>query len=230
MSSTIHPITSYLKPKKVFHAIRRRVEIPLFTCIDVLFDAMYNITTHSGRIIPRSDNVDPAFQDDAGYEPMSYFALQRLLKQVLVVPGEVLVDIGCGRGRVVCMFARRHSIAKCVGVEYHQEYAETARKNAAKLRGRQTPIYILEGNAAEQNYDDATLVFLFNPFGEVTMRRTIQQIGMSLKRRPRPLRLVYVNPQHEAILEEQSWLVKAKTFRIPYRLLQSGTTCIWQSI
>jgi tRNA G46 methylase TrmB len=165
MPSTIQPITSYLKPRKVFYAIRRRVEIPLFTCIDVLFDAIYNITTHSGRISARSDNVDPAFQDDAGYEPMSYFALQRLLKQLLIVPGEVFVDIGCGRGRVVCVFARQRAIAKCVGVEYQVEYAKTAQKNAAKLRGRKAPICIVEGNAAEQNYDDATLIFLFNPFG-----------------------------------------------------------------
>jgi SAM-dependent methyltransferase len=214
---------TYLRPKKVLHAITRRLETHLLTFIDLWFDTRYNITT-------RSDNFEPAFEDDGGYDPMSYSGLKRILKKVPIVPGEVLADIGCGRGRVVCVFGRQRGVAQCLGVEYHSGHAETARQNAVNLRGRQASIRILEGDAAKQNYDDVTLAFLFNPFGAATMRRTIRQIEISLERHPRSLRLVYVNPKHETVLEEQPWLVKIDTFHIPYRVFQSLRTSLWRSI
>lgn len=222
MPTIVQRTAPYLKPKKLLRAITRRVERSLLICLDSWFDGRYNIAT-------RSDNFDPAFHDDAGYDPMSYTGLKCILKKVPIFPGEVLADIGCGRGRVVCVFARQRGIAQCLGVEYHPSHAKTAQQNAVNLRGRLAQIHIVEGNAAEQSYDGVTLVFLFNPFGEATMRRTIQKIGTSLERHKRPLRLIYVNPEHETIFEEQPWLVKVETFRIPYRVFQSLRTSLWRS-
>lgn len=96
------------------------------------------------------------------------------------------------------------------------------------------PITIIQGDAGEQSYNDITLVFLYNPFGEATMRRTVQRIGLSFHQRPRPMKLVCVNPEHENVLAEQPWLSKIDSFflltRIHSALPNSSlATSVWRS-
>jgi len=90
--------------------------------------------------------------------------------------------------------------------------------------GRLLPI---EGNAAEQTYDGMTLILLFDPSGEATMRRTIERIGASLLSDPQPIRVAYVNPKYEHVLAEQPWLAGTDAFEIPNRVHRSLPTSVW---
>jgi len=87
----------------------------------------------------------------------------------------------------------------------------------------------IQGDAAEQHYDGATLILLFNPFGETTMRKTMQSIEASLRRTPRPLRVLYVNPKYDKVLDEQPWLAKIAAFQIPNRIHRSLPSSLWHS-
>ena len=46
------------------------------------------------------------------------------------------------------------------------------------------------------------LAFLFNPFGAPVMRRLLAAWRLQLEARPRPLDLLYVNNEQEAVLEK----------------------------
>lgn len=61
----------------------------------------------------------------------------------------------------------------------------------------------MTGGAGEFSVpDDVTVVFLFNPFGEETLRRALTNLRASVARKPRPLRILYFAPvHHEAVLE-----------------------------
>jgi len=222
MDTVIQQVTNNLKRYEMVRKAGRGAERYLLNGIETVLDFRYNIHT-------RSNDVNPAFQDDEGYDPISYPGLKCIQEKVGIAEGEVLVDIGCGRGRAICLFSRLPAVARCIGIEYHLGHARIAQKNAHNVRGGVAPITVIHGDAAEQSYDDTTLIFLFNPFGEATMRRTIDRIGLSLQERPRPIRLVYVNPKHENVLAEQPWLTKIDSFFIPNRIHRSLPTSLWRA-
>ena len=43
------------------------------------------------------------------------------------LPADTVIDIGCGMGRALCLFARRN-VRKCIGIEYDPGFAERARE------------------------------------------------------------------------------------------------------
>jgi predicted RNA methylase len=190
--------------------------------VEALYDFRFNIRT-------RSDDLSPAFRDDEGYDPISYPALEYIRTRVGFVPGEVFVDIGCGQGRAVCGFSQMAAVARCIGIEYHSGHARISRRNAERVRARIAAIDIIAGDASEQDYDGATFIFMYNPFGEATMRSTMQCVEDSLRRNPRTLRILYVNPKYENVLEDQPWLAKVKSLQIPNRLHRSLPSSLWLS-
>lgn len=141
------------------------------------------------------------------YEPAQYYVIRRIFDQLRLAPHDVVVDVGSGKGRVVCMAAHL-PIKKSIGVEYSSELNRIAESNKQRMRGQIAPIEIWEGWAQDYRYDDATVVMLFNPFGERIMRQLMEVLQQSMQRRPRPLRLVYTAPTCQHVFEEQSWLRK----------------------
>jgi precorrin-6B methylase 2 len=89
------------------------------------------------------------------------------MKPVRIADHDVVMDIGCGMGRVLCVFARRR-LKKCIGIEFSGELAGIAERNARALRGRRAPIEIRIGDAAEADYTEGTIFWIYNPFGERT--------------------------------------------------------------
>jgi hypothetical protein len=215
-------IVRRLKRSGALREAGRKGELYLLNRIETLYDLRYRIRT-------RSDDFDPAFTDDEGYDPISYPGLDYIRKQVGFLPGEVFVDIGCGRGRALCVFAREPAIARCVGIEYHAGHAQIAKRNAQTVRAKVAAIDVIHGDAAEQDYDSTTLIFMYNPFGEATMRKTMERIGWSLQTTPRSLRILYVNPKYENVLAEQPWLTKTGSLDIPNRVHRSLPSSLWRS-
>jgi SAM-dependent methyltransferase len=150
------------------------------------------------------DDVGLGHPERRGYEPSTWFDLWRVLRTTRVRPGDVLLDVGCGKGRVLCVAARR-PFARVEGVEISGELAEAARANLAGL-GRRTRAHrtlVVTADATEYVVpDDVTHIYLFNSFGGEILRTVMGNIRASLARRPRRVRLYYSNPLfEEAILE-----------------------------
>src|SRR5262245_1268993 len=129
--------------------VRCRNELRLV--MDRLIDWRWRIDTHTGSST-LSDRVGK-FADAAQNLPVSYYLLFGLVGRTVFKPDDVFYDIGCGAGRVLCYVARRR-ISKVVGIELSPAFADEARKNAATLRGRISPIEVRCGDAAEMDYSD----------------------------------------------------------------------------
>ncbi len=155
------------------------------------------------------------FSDAGEYEPCDYPFLIRCLNVLELRPDDVVFDIGCGMGRALCLLARRR-IARCVGIELCADLAAKARANLQSLRGAQSPAEVQIVDAAFADYTDATAFYLFNPFGDDTMRAMIERIRQSMEVNPRPLRMIYLNPFHEHILEESGWMKRVREVRVPW--------------
>lgn len=169
--------------------VRRRGLTIISDVAQRIEDGRLGIDTHVP--IPR-EKPDEALAHTR-YEPVRYDALRLILAHLDLSQDDVVYDVGCGLGRVMCVFARR-AVRQVVGVELDPALARAARKNVAACRGARAQVRVIEGDATAQDYDEASVVFLYHPFYEPVMGRFLRRLKASLERRPRPLTIVYCNP------------------------------------
>jgi predicted RNA methylase len=189
-------------------------------------DWWYGIETSASRI----DREEQTYGDASPYEPLRYAAVHIILREISLRTDDVFFDVGCGKGRIVCLFAR-HRLKRCVGIEYVPSLAAVALANSRRARGLQTPIEIRVQDASLADYADATIVFFYNPFGAERMRRCLARIHESLSMGPRRMRIIYANPiAEQAFHDSADWLKPVKSFPVPYRRRRDpSTVSVWES-
>lgn len=158
----------------------------------------------------RSD-AECEHRDNHAYATPDYYYVRKIVNRLAPRDSDVVYDIGSGMGRFLCVMGRK-KVKKCVGLEVLPELCEASRANAARLRGRQSPIEIRCEDASRADVSDGTIYFLFNPFGPKTMADVLSNIEASLARNPRPLQIVSYNDRCRDVFEARSWLRPAYSF------------------
>lgn len=101
-----------------------------------------------------------------------------MIRLVQLIADDVVFDIGCGKGRAICHFAQQR-VRKVVGIEISEQLCEIARTNARRLRNRRSPVEIINADAAIADVSEGTIYYMFNPFGEETLRDVLKNIETS---------------------------------------------------
>ena len=109
----------------------------------------------------------------------SYAAVRHLFRG-RVKPCDVLVDVGCGKGRVINSWLADGYSNRMIGVELDAEIAASTR---ARLRHFQN-VSIVCGDIVANFPDDGTLFYLFNPFDAPVMMRFKDRLKQSVSRSP----------------------------------------------
>jgi SAM-dependent methyltransferase len=149
--------------------------------------------------IDTGGHVEVNRPDANRYSTFAYSSILKILGNMHLRPDDVFIDIGCGKGRVVCCAATL-SLRKVMGIDIDEGLCETARLNAARARGRASPIEIIHSGAQDFDYRDCTAFFLFNSFGAATLKMVLDSIEQSLRGNPRSIRFAYVNPFFDELL------------------------------
>jgi SAM-dependent methyltransferase len=114
-----------------------------------------------------------------------YEDLERVFAGVEVGPEDVIVDVGCGKGRSLNWLLRRFPDNRIVGIEIDPElYKATARR----LR-RRSNVRVVCGDATQLLPSDGSVFYLFNPFDAEVMDR----FAAALLARGRRATIVYYN-------------------------------------
>lgn len=163
---------------------------------DAVWDQRLGVQTF-GFIPDVGDTTDADWQGH--YSPTPYRDVFAVLKHAGLTAEDVVVDLGCGLGRVV-FAANRLGARRAVGVEIdpklHRQCLDSIR------HGGYTADRVEFVCTPAQNFwhDDTTVLFMFHPFGSGTLRSVIEGLDAALDARPRPLRLIYVNPVHDDVI------------------------------
>ncbi|GAB2813589.1 hypothetical protein GCM10022221_09140 [Actinocorallia aurea] len=143
--------------------------------------------------------------DGTHYATMSYTAVRRILEALELGPDDVLGDLGSGLGRVLCCAARL-PVREVIGFEVNDALTEAALANAARLRDRKAPVSVRRGPCEDADFAGITAFFLFDPFGERTLRAVLDRIEeQAPKTSPR---FAYANPGHAHVFAERPWLAE----------------------
>jgi SAM-dependent methyltransferase len=95
--------------------------------------------------------------DAVHYATINYSAIHNVLRRLQLQQSDTFVDIGCGKGRVLCC-AARHRCNEVIGIEYDEKFCAEARANSLQLRRRKAPISVHHGNAEQFDYSRATVL------------------------------------------------------------------------
>ncbi len=128
------------------------------------------------------------------YAPSPWHILPRALRAVGASDGDVLVDYGCGKGRIVHQ-AARWPLKRVIGVEISPELASVAQSMVARHRHkyRCRSVEIVVSNAARfQVPDDVTIAYFFAPFHGETLDAVLRNLVASIDRRLRTVHLICV--------------------------------------
>ncbi|MDP1676407.1 MAG: methyltransferase domain-containing protein [Bacteroidota bacterium] len=153
--------------------------------------------------------VDTADDEHIHYGTVPYRTINTILDHLQLTHSDVFVDLGCGKGRVLCCAAMR-SIEKSIGVECSPSLSSIAQHNADVLRFHHSPIAVLTMEAQQFDYSVGTVYYLFHPFGPETLSTVLEQLRSGVERIPRSVRIVYVNPVHNNVLKDCSWLIETE--------------------
>lgn len=164
---------------------------------DRYWEARLNVQTRGGAPSPHPD------ANHYGY--LAYHTYFSIFDRLDLKPSDVVVDLGCGKGRVVCT-AATYNIRAAVGIEIDQPLCDLARENGARMRRRRAAVQFLCESAVDYDYDNASVIVMFHPFGADTMREVLAKWQASLERRPRTFRVVYGNPILSPMLAAKPWL------------------------
>ena len=167
----------------------------------------------SAAVIDRLLNVDTAERvdlaelgldaaDRVDYEAGGWRDLRRVLRPTEILPGEVFLDLGSGKGRIV-LSAARFPFRRIIGVELSERLTAIARRNVAtcRLRPRDVDIELVIADVlAYRIPDEVSVVYMFNPFGGAIFESVIAQLIASVDRRPREVRVILRNVGHDRLM------------------------------
>ena len=173
---------------------------------EALWEKKLNISTSAA-------NFEKDDANHSRYEPTSYAVLERLAESRWLNKDNVLIDYGCGKGRVG--FYLNHVLGlRTVGVEYNPEIYAAAMKNLDSRFGKKPEncgVSFVCESAENHDIKEADSFYFFNPFSEKILKTVLAKIIASYFENPRPMLLFfyYATDKHIDCLMSESALTPA---------------------
>ena len=147
--------------------------------------------------IDNLEELDSKHLDNATiYMPAIYPLLEMIFEKVNVESLNHLLDIGCGKGRAICVAAAK-GCKKVSGIDFSKELCLDALNNLTATQQNHPTLQAKVINSDAYTYQipaDVDCIFLFNPFDDYLMMGVVKNIEQSLRQNPRPIKIIYANP------------------------------------
>ena len=130
------------------------------------------------------------------YEPTPYSVLERLVSSGFFGEKDVVLDYGCGKGRVGFYLSYRTK-ARVLGIEYDDRIYESALENRKTTISRRKPDFILTAAEEYPVPEDVNRCYFFNPFSAEILHKVMARILESWYAHPREIYLFFYYPSDE---------------------------------
>lgn len=165
------------------------------------------------------------------YMPVAYKMLEILFNKIRLRNYKHFLDIGCGKGRALCV-AAYFGVEKITGIDFYPELCRQAQENLKLVKEIIPEIRYEVCVTDARSYDipaDTDCLFFFNPFNETVMQTLAGKIVINLKQHPRKLTVLYVNPLHKDVFLNHGFteIFSVKKLKLLEAVvLESGTTIL----
>ena len=132
------------------------------------------------------------------YEPTPYRVLERLADSGFFGRDDVLLDYGCGKGRVGFFLSYRTSV-KTIGIEYDRRICQDALENQKSAVSGAKADFVLTGAEAYAVPPEVSRCYFFNPFSVELLHKVMARILESYYEHPRNVFLFFYYPSDDYI-------------------------------
>uniref|UniRef100_UPI0040567928 class I SAM-dependent methyltransferase n=1 Tax=Acetatifactor sp. TaxID=1872090 RepID=UPI0040567928 len=132
------------------------------------------------------------------YEPTPYSVLMRLANSGFIRKRDVVLDYGCGKGRVD-FFLSYQTKANTIGIEYDERIYQSALENQKTAVSRTRTEFVLARAEEYEVSDEVNRCYFFNPFSVELLRKVMARIIESYYEKPREVFLFFYYPSEEYI-------------------------------
>jgi SAM-dependent methyltransferase len=132
------------------------------------------------------------------YEPTPYNVLERLAGTGLFGKGDVVLDYGCGKGRVG-FFLSYQTKAEAIGIEYDEDIYQSALENRKTAIQKAKTDFVLTRAEEYEVPPEVNRCYFFNPFSVEVLRSVMAKILESYYCSPREILLFCYYPSDEYI-------------------------------
>ena len=180
---------------------------------DAEYDWDYRVNTTSGAVAWRDRLLGILHSPYQPTEPTLFREMIATLQQNadLDLSQLTFIDLGSGKGRTLLM-ASDYPFRRIVGVELLPTLHQIAQENLTHYKNSSQQCFALQTQCTDATAfvfpEEPLLLYLFNPFPESGLRKTIQNLENSLRGHPRATFVLYHNPLLEHVLSEQNFLKK----------------------
>ncbi len=121
-----------------------------------------------------------------------------------IKPSDILVDIGCGKGRVINWWLQHGYRKRIVGIELDDQIAA----ETCKRLNRHKNVTTIAGDAIQNIPADGTLSYLYNPFTTRTISAFKNRL-MGISDKPDNIMILYYNCKHVDVFQnDPAWTVE----------------------
>lgn len=132
------------------------------------------------------------------YEPTPYSVLERLASSGWIRQGDVVLDYGCGKGRVDFFLSYRTK-ARTIGIEYDDGIYHSALENQKIAAPKAKAEFVLANGEGYSVPGVVNRCYFFNPFSAEILRKVMARILESYYENPREMLLFFYYPSDEYI-------------------------------
>ncbi|HYO51739.1 class I SAM-dependent methyltransferase [Archangium sp.] len=144
-------------------------------------------------------------------ESTSYIVLSYLFRRFPIAADDVLVDVGCGRGRVLRWWLSRGLRNRMFGLEINSSIAAEAQQLVSSFPNAK----VITGDALEHLPEDGTIFYLFNPFHEQGVVALKEKLAHRANPH-RPVRIIYHTACFAHVFQnDPRWDVRIERLPLP---------------
>ena len=132
------------------------------------------------------------------YEPTPYCVLERLADSGLFGEEDVVLDYGCGKGRVGFFLSHRTK-ANSIGIEYDEHIYDAAMENRRSTVSQIKPTFLLTRAEEYEVPLDVNRCYFFNPFSVEILHKVLARNLESWYENPREIFLFFYYPADEYV-------------------------------
>jgi SAM-dependent methyltransferase len=174
------------------------------------YEKQLGINTHSIVNLNKLTLAGENSEQNHHYQGASYYILFYIFEKLRIETKNFpLIDYGCGKGRALFV-AEQCGFTNLIGVDIAKELIDDANSNKAVYvrKNSQSNIDFLFEDATKYLIpDNAQVFYFFNPFGEEILQKVIDNIKESVKKHPRKVYCIYLNPKYKSVFEGNGFIV-----------------------
>ncbi len=136
-------------------------------------------------------------------QPSHYRLLEQVFRKAKFTAQDAIIDVGCGKGRILAYLTEQGVESQLTGVELNQEVIETCKQWTRKYPN----IHIVEGNVLDMDLTPFSVMVMANPFGTSVLLQLLEKIEREL-RHPLTLYYIYDHVHGNTIDHRPGWTLK----------------------